>query len=155
MAQKFSVILDNNILKKTVMEELGLDSFPATMNASIVQESNLMQLSVTADSPEHAYLILESVLRNYPTLSDYIIPNVVLQTLEQPQISGSPSNQLPVRQYMIYAFLGGGGGGGLDCSDLPSAGYRKKRTGIQSKKWTPIFLAPSIMRRRKREKVRC
>ena len=105
MAQKFSVILDNNILKKTVMEELGLDSFPATMNASIVQESNLMQLSVTADSPQHAYLILESVLRNYPTLSDYIIPNVVLQTLEQPQISGSPSNQLPVRQYMIYAFL--------------------------------------------------
>ena len=38
MAQKFSVILDNNILKKTVMEELGLDSFPATMNASIVQD---------------------------------------------------------------------------------------------------------------------
>lgn len=105
MAQKFSVILENNILKKTVMEELGLDSFPATMNASVVQESNLMQLSVTADSPRNAYRILESVLKNYPTLSDYIIPNVVLQTLEQPQISGSPSNQLPVRQYMIYAFL--------------------------------------------------
>lgn len=105
MAQKFSVILENNILKKTVMEELGLDSFPATMNASVVEESNLMQLSVTADSPQNAYLILESVLRNYPTLSDYIIPNVVLQTLEQPQISGSPSNQLPVRKYMLYAFL--------------------------------------------------
>ena len=105
MAQKFSVILENNILKKTVMEELGMDSFPATMNASIVQESNLMQFSVTADSPQNAYLILESVLRNYPTLSDYIIPNVVLQTLEQPQISGYPSNQLPVTKYMTYAFL--------------------------------------------------
>lgn len=105
MTQKFSVILENNILKKTVMEELGMDSFSAAMNASIIQESNLMRLSVTADSPQNAYRILESVLRNYPTLSDYIIPNVVLQTIEQPRISGSPSNQLPVRQYMIYAFL--------------------------------------------------
>lgn len=106
MAQKFSAILENNILKRTVMEELGLDTFPASMNASVIQESNLMVLSVTADSPRNAYEILESVLRNYPTLSDYIIPNVVLQTIEQPQISDSPSNQLPVRRYMVYAFLG-------------------------------------------------
>lgn len=106
MTQKFSAILENNILKRTVMEELGMDSFSAKMNASVIQESNLMVLSVTADSPRNAYEILESVLRNYPTLSDYIIPNVVLQTIEQPQISGSPSNQLPVRRYMAYAFLG-------------------------------------------------
>lgn len=106
MAQKFSAILENNILKRTVMEELGLDTFPASMNASVIQESNLMVLSVTADSPRNAYEILESVLRNYLTLSDYIIPNVVLQTIEQPQISDSPSNQLSVRRYMVYAFLG-------------------------------------------------
>ena len=52
MAQKFEAILENTILKKKVMEELSLSSFPAKMNASIVPESNLMELSVTADSPE-------------------------------------------------------------------------------------------------------
>lgn len=52
MTQKFQAILENNILKKKVMEELGCSSFPADMSASIVPESNLMELSVTADSPE-------------------------------------------------------------------------------------------------------
>ena len=50
MTQKFQAILENNILKKKVMEELGCSSFPADMSASIVPESNLMELSVTADS---------------------------------------------------------------------------------------------------------
>ena len=68
MAQKFEAILENTILKKKVMEELSLSSFPAKMNASIVPESNLMELSVTADSPEMAFRILKSVLNNYTTI---------------------------------------------------------------------------------------
>ena len=105
MAQKFEAILENTILKKKVMEELSLSSFPAKMNASIVPESNLMELSVTADSPEMAFRILKSVLNNYTSISDYIIPNVVLETLQQPQVSGVPSNQIPTKKYAATAFL--------------------------------------------------
>ena len=105
MTQKFQAILENNILKKKVMEELSLSSFPAKMNASIVPESNLMELSVTADSPEMAFRILKSVLNNYTSISDYIIPNVVLETLQQPQVSGNPSNRIPTEKYAAMAFL--------------------------------------------------
>ena len=105
MTQKFQAILENNILKKKVMEELGGSSFPADMSASIVPESNLMELSVTADSPETAFRVLRSVLKNYTTISDYIIPNVVLETLQQPQVSGNPSNRIPTEKYAAMAFL--------------------------------------------------
>lgn len=105
MTQKFEAILENNILKKKVMEELNLTSFPATMNASVVPESNLMELSVTADSPRMAFQILKSVLANYTSISDYIIPNVVLETLQQPQVSGIPSNQISKGNYAATAFL--------------------------------------------------
>lgn len=105
MTQKFEAILENNILKKKVMQELEMSSFPAEMNASIVPESNLMELSVTADSPRMAFLILKSVLTNYTSVSDYIIPNVVLETLQQPQVSGVPSNQIPAQKYAATAFL--------------------------------------------------
>ena len=105
MTQKFQAILENNILKKKVMEELGCSSFPADMSASIVPESNLMELSVTADSPETAFRVLRSVLKNYTTISDYIIPNVVLETLQQPQVSGNPSNRIPTEKYAAMAFL--------------------------------------------------
>lgn len=87
------------------MEELGGSSFPADMSASIVPESNLMELSVTADSPETAFRVLRSVLKNYTTISDYIIPNVVLETLQQPQVSGNPSNRIPTEKYAAMAFL--------------------------------------------------
>ena len=87
------------------MEELSLSSFPAKMNASIVPESNLMELSVTADSPEMAFRILKSVLNNYTSISDYIIPNVVLETLQQPQVSGVPSNQIPTKSMPRPHFL--------------------------------------------------
>ena len=62
MAQKFEAILENTILKKKVMEELSLSSFPAKMN-------------------------------------------VVLETLQQPQVSGVPSNQIPTKKYAATAFL--------------------------------------------------
>lgn len=86
MTQKFEAILENSILKKKVTEELKLSSFPAKMSASIVPESNLMELSVTADSPQTAFRILKSVLENYTSVSDYIIPAVVLETLQLPQL---------------------------------------------------------------------
>lgn len=104
MAQKFSVVLENNILRKKVAEDLGVDSVTAQMNASIVPETNMMQLSVTAESPEQAFKVLDSLLRTYPTVADYVLPNVVLTTIQQPQVTSTPSNQLPVAKYMIYAF---------------------------------------------------
>lgn len=105
MTQKFEAILENSILKKKVTEELKLSSFPAKMSASIVPESNLMELSVTADSPQTAFRILKSVLENYTSVSDYIIPAVVLETLQQPQVTGIPSNEIPKERYAVTAFL--------------------------------------------------
>lgn len=105
MTQKFEAILENSILKKKVTEELKLSSFPAKMSASIVPESNLMELSVAADSPQTAFRILKSVLENYTSVSDYIIPAVVLETLQQPQVTGIPSNEIPKERYAVTAFL--------------------------------------------------
>lgn len=105
MAQKFSAILENNILRKKVAEDLGVDSVDAAMSAQVMSETNMMQLSVTAESPEMAFNVLESLLRTYPTVSDYVLPNVVLSTIQQPVVTSTPSNQLPVKKYMLYAFV--------------------------------------------------
>ena len=52
-----------------------------------------------------AFNVLESLLRTYPTVSDYVLPNVVLSTIQQPVVTSTPSNQLPVKKYMLYAFV--------------------------------------------------
>lgn len=104
MSQKFSTILENNILRKKVAEDLGVASVTADMRAEVVPETNMMQLSVTATSPREAFEVLESMLRTYPTISEYVLPDVVLSTMKQPEISGTPSNVLPVAKYMVYSF---------------------------------------------------
>ena len=106
-AKRFSSILENQILHRKVAEELGMEDFDATLNVNIVQETNLMVLSVSATSPEEAFHVLNAVLENYSSVSDYVIPNIILETIERPIISDVSSNQLPMQKYMAIAFLFG------------------------------------------------
>lgn len=104
MTQKFSTILENNILRKKVAEDLGVEDISAEMSANVVSETNMMVLSVTAESPQEAFQILESMIRTYPTISEYVLPDVVLSTLKQPEITSLPSNSLPIKMYMFCTF---------------------------------------------------
>lgn len=106
MAENFSALLENNILKKTVMKELELSEFNAKIKADIVPETNMIKLSVRAGSPKLAFDIMHSVLKNYPELTDYVMPNVIMEIIQQPDISDIPVNRLNIQKYMLYAFLG-------------------------------------------------
>ena len=61
MTEKFQLILENNILKKEVKKELGLSSFPAVLKAEQIPESNLIEVKVTAATPEMAFRVLKII----------------------------------------------------------------------------------------------
>ena len=105
MANQFSRILDSNVMKKRVQEELGLDSFQGETNVSVQPQTNLMRLQVTADTALMAYLEIKSIMKNYNSVSDYVIQNVVMELIEEPVIPTEPSNPLKVRQLMVLSFL--------------------------------------------------
>lgn len=52
--------------------------------------------------------MLDSILRNYNTVSDYVIENVILQVLQPAQIPTSPSNSVGSRGAMVKGGLAGG-----------------------------------------------
>ena len=60
LAESFSHVLDSNVLKKKVTEDLGMSSFRAETAVSILPETNLMELTVTADSAMEAFLVTVS-----------------------------------------------------------------------------------------------
>lgn len=91
-AQQFSQILSSNVLKQKVVQEAGMETFDAQMEAVLIPETNLMELTVTADSPEKAFGILQAVMDNYNSVSDYVIDNVYLEVLQKPSIPLKPSN---------------------------------------------------------------
>ena len=62
MASRFSEILNSSILQKKVAEEMNMNSFPGTATAEVVEETNLLVLSVQADSPEMAFRLNKAIM---------------------------------------------------------------------------------------------
>ena len=92
MTTRFKNIIDSNILKEKIAEVLSMDSFDAEAEAEIVPETNLMVLRVTADTSKKAFQILQAIMENYTVVSDYVVSNVILEVLEEPQIPMAASN---------------------------------------------------------------
>ncbi len=91
-ANVISSILTSRPLMDAVAADLGTASVPGSISCSIVQETNLVDLSVAASSPRTAFLILESVMRNYPVVTNLLNRDVVMQILVPPEIPTAPDN---------------------------------------------------------------
>lgn len=91
-AQQFSQILSSNVLKQKVAQEIGMSRFDAQMEVELIPETNLIELTVTADSAMDAFHIITAVMNNYNTVSDYVIDSVFLQVLKPAEIPMRPVN---------------------------------------------------------------
>lgn len=105
LATNFSNILESNVLKKKIAEDLGMTSFNASTSVEILPETNLIELKVTAGTAYDAYRIMNSIMNNYNSVSDYVISNVILEVIKQPVIPTAPTNPLSTSGTMKKAFL--------------------------------------------------
>lgn len=105
MATRFSEILNSSILQKKVANELDMDSFPGTATAEVVEETNLLVLSVQADSPEMAFRLNEAIMDNYSVVTDELMGNIVLDVLQNPTIPSDPVNEFQPVSLMKKTFV--------------------------------------------------
>src|SRR5699024_8806309 len=54
------------------------------------------------------YLIIQSALENYGTVSDYLFSNAVLRIVQQPSVPYSPSNIRNIQRIQKLGMLGAG-----------------------------------------------
>lgn len=101
----FQSVLDSQILKKKVAESLGMESFPGQVQVAVVPETNLLTLSVTSDSPDMAFRLLQGILEYYPQVSEKVLGEVVLDIFEEPVFPSRPDNGDNSRENMKKAFL--------------------------------------------------
>ena len=107
MAETFGEVLNSNLLKKRVKEELNLSQMPGDIETSVVEGTNLMTLSVKASSADLSFKIMKSVLNNYSAITEHVLDNVVLNVLQNPRIPKSVSNPLSTRDMMKKSALVG------------------------------------------------
>lgn len=97
---KFSQVAGSSVLENRICEELGLDSFQATVSVNVVESSNLMTMMVTANSPEDAYRISRSVMKNTMELTGELMDTVAVKILMEPRIPTVPVQALNTRDIM-------------------------------------------------------
>lgn len=105
MATKFEQILNSNLLQKKVAQEVGLSFFQGSATAEVIPETNLISLKVTSYSPGMCFKLINSIMRNYGVVSDYMVGDAILETLQAPEIPVSPDYPLNAGDAMKKAFF--------------------------------------------------
>ena len=107
----YTELLQGRFMDELIRQDLGITD--GTLSASQVDDTNLITLTVTSNSPKNALLIMQSVMNNYHSLSDYISSTAVLNPLNTPNISIITNNAYNVPKYSRVA--------GLICAALMAA----------------------------------
>lgn len=105
LASQFTEILGSNVLKKKVAQDLGMNNLDVETSVDLVPETNLITLSVKAGTAAESYRVLQSVMENYNTVSDYAIKNVIIETIQQPSVAMAPSNPLDEKRTVMKVFI--------------------------------------------------
>lgn len=105
MTGVFKAVMNSQVVKKLVCQDLGTDYFDGNVNVSIVSETNLVTVSVTSSSPEAAFRQLKSILKCYPTVGDEVLGEVVIEIFEAPAYPSFPDSMVQDDKVRTNGFL--------------------------------------------------
>ena len=108
MAVIFSEVFVQPSMKEKAAEYLQIDEFNGNLSATPLSNTNVINLSVTADDPETAYKEIQAVLKVYPQISDTIFSNAVIDVVRAPEIPKGPSNSasVPHKKLIVLGVVG-------------------------------------------------
>ncbi len=94
IANIYAEVFIQPTMREKVCEELGWTSFDGKIAARVNQGTNIMELSVTASSPEKAYRELRAILKVYPSITEHLYSNGVISILRAASVPKGPSNSM-------------------------------------------------------------
>lgn len=101
MAEIFTKIFVEDSMKVKAAEHIGADGFDGTISAAVANDTNFIELKVTAADPHTAYELLSAVLEVYPEISNNVFNNAVISVIRQPSMPMAPSNSTSTESQKI------------------------------------------------------
>lgn len=102
MANVFSELFVQPSMKNEAAKYLGRSSFKGSVSASVLQDTNIVNLSVTTSSPQTSYEEINAVLKVYPIISDKVFGNAVVLVLKNPTVPKSAANTMRNRHKNLF-----------------------------------------------------
>ena len=105
MAKSFPYILQSGAFKQVLAEDLGMQSVPGTIEAEVMANTNLFTLKVTEGSPELAQKVLKSVVKNYPSVAEFVIGSSQLTLMDESGVPTAPANPFSYKHEIEIGIL--------------------------------------------------
>ena len=97
----FPYILRSEVFQKRLKERLETNIINGSVGASVIENSNVVTLQVISPNPEDAKNILHGVLELYPEISKYVIGNIQLEILNEPEVGVQPYNRPNYKKSLV------------------------------------------------------
>lgn len=105
IASTLTGLFGSDVFRELSADRPGSQQLSGRLEASVVPETNILLLRVTADDPISAFRTLRFWLDNYDTVSQHVFQNVVLRELDAPSVPRAPSNPLHLGSAVKRAFV--------------------------------------------------
>lgn len=92
MATTFPHILTSGVLKRKVEADMGAAASTSSIMAEALENTNLFTIYVTDSDAGRAYAVLQSVIENYPSVSEVIVGKTNMEMLDETGIPAQPDN---------------------------------------------------------------
>lgn len=92
LAAVFSELINSSILREKVLDSLGMTSFNGRISSSVVPETNLLTMQVTASDPRTAFLVTRAIIENHSIVSERVMGEIAFEILQKPVVPTTPSN---------------------------------------------------------------
>ena len=102
MAETFPYIINSGIMGDTLRNDLKR-SVNGMISADAVKDTNIFKITVESPSPQDAYDIVNSIIKNYPKVAEYVIGDTKMNVIEgaEPKLADEPYNKGDYYGYVV------------------------------------------------------
>ena len=94
LAAVFSDLLNSSLLRKTILQDVDTPYFDGSISASVIADTNLINVTVTASDPRTAFQVAKAIIEHHEEMTYRVVDNVSLEVLMNPTVPMGPSNSV-------------------------------------------------------------
>lgn len=108
LAGVFSELINSSVMRKNIQTALG-GPFSATISASVIPQTNLLNMTVTASDPRTAFLVAQAIIDYHEAVTYQVVDGVSLEVLQGAEVPAAPYNRANaasrMKKMMVLAAL--------------------------------------------------
>lgn len=94
LAETSPHILTSDVFRRRVAEALDVEYVPSGIQATAMEDTNFLTISVTDTDPQRANETLRVVQQVYPEVAEYVIGKIYMEVMDESGVPSAPSNPL-------------------------------------------------------------